>query len=138
MFGTASAAYPRAIGAVECARLAHAVEVGLLARERLLTRPSLLVDDRRDLERLDEEGRHAHACLVMSNLGLVVALARRVRVPAAPFADLMQSGVVGLIQAVMRWDHRRGFAFSTYAAFWIRQTMLRGLADELHVIRIPT
>jgi RNA polymerase primary sigma factor len=49
----------------------------------------------------------------------------------------VQSGVVGLIQAVMRWDHRRGFAFSTYAAFWIRQTMLRGLADELHVIRIP-
>lgn len=138
MFGTASAAYPRAIDAAECARLAHAVEVGLLARERLLTRPSLPADDRRDLERLDSEGRHANACLVMSNLGLVAVLARRVQGPAAPFADLMQSGVVGLIQAVMRWDHRRGFAFSTYASFWIRQTMLRGLADELQVIRIPT
>jgi RNA polymerase primary sigma factor len=137
MFSTASAVYPRAIGAAESARLAHAVEVGLFARARLLARPSLPADDRRDLERLDEEGRYAYGCLVISNLGLVAALAGRIRVPGAPFADLMQSGVVGLIQAVMRWDHRRGFAFSTYAAFWIRQTMLRGLADELHLIRIP-
>jgi RNA polymerase sigma factor (sigma-70 family) len=125
------------VDASDYPRLAHAVEVGLLARDRLATMPDAAADDRRDLQRLDEEGRHAHACLVMSNLGLVTLLARRISAPTVPFADLVQNGVVGLMQAVMRWDHRRGFAFSTYAAFWIRQTMLRGLADELHPIRIP-
>jgi RNA polymerase sigma factor (sigma-70 family) len=137
MPGTTSAAPPGYSDGSDHPRLAHAVEVGLLAWERLLSTPQPAPDDRRDLQRLDEEGRHAHACLVMSNLGLVTLLAQRIRAPAVPFADLVQDGVVGLMQAIMRWDHRRGFAFSTYAAYWIRQTMLRGLADELHPIRIP-
>jgi RNA polymerase sigma factor (sigma-70 family) len=126
------------VEADECRRLAHQIEVGLLARERLERASGLSASDQADLGRLVDEGRDAWSVLVTANLRLVTLAARRLRAPASQLRDLVQSGSVGLVQAVMRWDHRRGAAFSTYAMYWIRQTMLVGYTQHAQKIRLPT
>ena len=96
-------------------------------------------DEERELARLvaggDERARRA---LIEANLRLVVAMARRYQGLGLPFSDLVQEGTVGLIQAVDRFDWRRGRRFSTYAAWWIRQAIRRALTNDSRMIRLPS
>ena len=87
----------------------------------------------RQIERGDLKAKER---MIQSNLGLVRAIARTYRGGSAPFADLVQEGTIGLVRAVERFDHRRGVKFSTYAAWWIRRSMLDAIASS-NVIRIP-
>ena len=99
----------------------------------------LRADEERELARLVSEGdERARRVLIESNLRLVVAMARRYQGLGLPFADLVQEGTVGLIQAVDRFDWRRGRRFSTYAAWWIRQAIRRALTNDSRTIRLPS
>ncbi len=118
-------------------RLAHAIEVGLLAEERIARQPDVDAADRRDLLELADTGRAAKTTLVQSNLRLVVALAKRYGGSGIALLDLVQEGNVGLIRAVEKFDYQRGFKFSTYATWWIRQAIARGFADQSRTIRLP-
>ncbi len=117
--------------------LASAIEVGVLAAERLFTSATLCDDDRDDLELLVCFGERAKGTLVQSNLRLVVAVAKRYAGSGIALLDLIQEGNIGLIRAVEKFDYRRGFKFSTYATWWIRQAIARGIADQARTIRIP-
>ena len=99
---------------------------------RLLTQ----ADEIRLARRIEHGDRSAKETMIESNLGLVRAIARAFRGTSVPFDDLVQDGTVGLIQAVERFDHRRGVRFSTYAAWWIRRAILDAV-DNSHVIRTP-
>jgi RNA polymerase primary sigma factor len=104
-------------------------------REQRLLRP----DEERELARLAASGdRRARARLIESNLRLVVSMARRYQGLGLSFPDLVQEGTVGLIQAVDRFDWRRGRRFSTYAAWWIRQAIRRALTNDSRTIRLPS
>jgi RNA polymerase primary sigma factor len=118
-------------------RLAHAVEVGVLAEERLCQNTSLTQEGQRELRYLMREGDNAKHTLVQSNLRLVVSLAKRYAGLGASLLDLIQEGNIGLIRAVEKFDYRRGFKFSTYATWWIRQSISRCLSDQARTIRIP-
>jgi len=99
----------------------------------------LRADEERDLARLAASGdRRARARLIESNLRLVVSMARRYQGLGLSFPDLVQEGTVGLIQAVDRFDWRRGRRFSTYAAWWIRQSIRRALTNDSRTIRLPS
>ena len=116
--------------------LAHSIEVGVLARERLaggVADPELAAD----LQVLVTQGRGAYRQLVTANLRLVVSVARRAPRHGVPLADLVQEGAVGLMRAVEKYDHRRGFAFSTYATWWIRQAVSRAVAEQSRPVRVP-
>jgi RNA polymerase primary sigma factor len=120
--------------------LAHSIEVGVLARERLDTQPELPADDPfqvADLRELVAQGERAYEQLVSANLRLVVSVARRARRHTVPLADLVQEGAVGLMRAVEKYDHRRGIAFSTYATWWIRQAVTQAVADLSRPVRVP-
>jgi RNA polymerase primary sigma factor len=125
------------LSAADEVRLAHAVEVGVLAEERLLMTAGLTADERDELSFLVNEGDCAKATLVQSNLRLVVSLAKRYAGLGASLQDLIQEGNIGLIRAVEKFDYRRGFKFSTYATWWIRQSISRCLSDQGRTIRIP-
>jgi RNA polymerase sigma factor (sigma-70 family) len=115
--------------------LAQAIEAGLYA-ERLIaeaTRPG----DEDDLHVLVDLGNEAKQTLIRSNLRLVVSLAKRHTGQGLPMLDLVQEGNLGLMRAVQGFDFRRGFKFSTYAVWWIKQTMMRAVADQGRTIRIP-
>ena len=86
------------------------------------------------IERGDYEAKQR---MIESNLRLVVSIAKRYRNLGLPFADLIQEGSIGLVRAVEKFDYRRGFKFSTYAAWWIRQAIARGIADKSRTLRIP-
>jgi RNA polymerase primary sigma factor len=104
-------------------------------REQRLLRP----DEERDLARLAASGdRQARRRLIESNLRLVISTARQYQGLGLPFPDLVQEGTVGLIQAVDRFDWRRGRRFSTYAAWWIRQSIRRALTNDSRTIRLPS
>jgi RNA polymerase primary sigma factor len=104
-------------------------------RPRRVLRP----DEERELARLVAAGdERARRVLIESNLRLVVAMARRYQGLGLPFSDLVQEGTVGLIQAVDRFDWRRGRRFSTYAAWWIRQSIRRALTNDSRTIRLPS
>jgi RNA polymerase primary sigma factor len=118
-------------------RLAREIEVGVLAEEQLLCRGPFDTDLIQELRYLAHVGREAKATLVMSNLRLVVAVAKRYCGSGTPILDLIQEGNIGLIRAVEKFDYRRGFKFSTYATWWIRQAISRGLADQSRTIRVP-
>ena len=96
-------------------RLARDIEVGVLAAERLASAPHLSADDRADLAILAEQGERSKAVLIESNLRLVVSLAKRYHGCGTAMLDLIQEGNIGLMRAVEKFDHRRGFKFSTYA-----------------------
>jgi RNA polymerase primary sigma factor len=117
-------------------RLAHEVEVGVLAEEALLC-DTYGEEDRDNLKYLVGVGRLAKSTLVQSNLRLVVAVAKRYSGRGTSLLDLIQEGNIGLIRAVEKFDYRRGFKFSTYATWWIRQAISRSIADQARTIRIP-
>ena len=118
--------------------LATAIEAGLAAAE-LLTQRELL--SQAEIEQAEDElarGREARRRLIEANLRLVVSIARRYMNRGIPLGDLIQDGNIGLLRAVEKFDYHRGFKFSTYATWWIRQAISRSLADHARTIRIPS
>jgi RNA polymerase sigma factor (sigma-70 family) len=130
------AAHTLLTGADEVA-LGEAIEAGRRARDAIATSGSALgVEERARLEAIAEQGKQATQRFIQGNLRLVVSIARRYP-PTMPLLDLIQEGNLGLIRAVERFDHRRGFKFSTYATWWIRQAISRAVADKSRTIRVP-
>jgi RNA polymerase sigma factor (sigma-70 family) len=121
------------------ARLAQDIEAGKAARETLDTvQKGLTRTEKRDLQKLVREGEDAQRQFVQSNLRLVVSIAKRYQASGMPLLDLVQEGNLGLIHAVEKFDWRKGFKFSTYATWWIRQAIARGAADRgARAIRLP-
>lgn len=117
--------------------LSMQLEAGQKARERLMGDEPLMPEDRALLQHQIDVAKTAHDSLVNSNLRLVVSLARRYVGRGMALLDLIQEGNVGLMRAVERFDYRRGFKFSTYATWWIRQSISRAIADQGRTIRMP-
>ena len=100
--------------------------------------PLLTAADERTLARRIERGdARARERMIEANLLLVVSVAKRYRHSSVPLADLVQEGTIGLIRAVEKFDHRRGNRFSTYAVFWIRQYVIRAVAEKSRLVRLP-
>jgi RNA polymerase sigma factor (sigma-70 family) len=119
-------------------RLAREIEAGKAARASLASSDApLAVGERRRLERAVRQGEHAWSTFVQSNLRLVVMVAKRYQASGLPLLDLIQEGNLGLMHAVDKFDWRKGFKFSTYATWWIRQAVQRGAANSARVIRLP-
>jgi len=131
--------------------LAKRIEAGLFAEEKLATKYHYIIDktdksslpaksktpDFKDLEWVAKDGRRAKAHLLEANLRLVVSLAKRYNGRGMQFLDLIQEGNLGLIRAVEKFDYTKGYKFSTYATWWIRQAITRAMADQARTIRIP-
>ena len=117
--------------------LAKRIEAGLFAEEKLNCGLPLEPQLRRDLEWIAEDGRRAKNHLLEANLRLVVSLAKRYTGRGMLFLDLIQEGNLGLIRAVEKFDYTKGYKFSTYATWWIRQAITRAMADQARTIRIP-
>ena len=135
--------YLREIGQVplltaqEEVRLSQAMERGRAALERLRSNAPAAHSERRELQKRVSEGEAARTALTDANLRLVVSVARRYSNRGVPLIDLIQEGNLGLLRAVEKFDWRRGFKFSTYATWWIRQAVSRAIADDASIIRIP-
>ncbi|MFE1247294.1 sigma-70 family RNA polymerase sigma factor [Streptomyces sp. NPDC058735] len=123
--------------AAEEVELARRVEAGLFAEEKLSNTPDLDGRLALDLDRLVVMGRMAKRRLIEANLRLVVSVAKRYVGRGLTMLDLVQEGNLGLIRAVEKFDYARGYKFSTYATWWIRQAMSRALADQARTIRVP-
>jgi RNA polymerase primary sigma factor len=118
--------------------LAKRIEAGLFADEKLAENgSSLRPETRLDLEWIADDGRRAKNHLLEANLRLVVSLAKRYTGRGMLFLDLIQEGNLGLIRAVEKFDYTKGYKFSTYATWWIRQAITRAMADQARTIRIP-
>ena len=119
-------------------RLARRIEEGAAAAQALESgRRHLSPARRRELRRTVRDGEGAHRSFIESNLRLVVSIAKRYQASGVPLLDLVQEGNLGLIHAVDKFDWRKGFKFSTYATWWIRQAITRGIANTGRTIRIP-
>ncbi|WP_329116898.1 RNA polymerase sigma factor [Streptomyces sp. NBC_01465] len=123
--------------AAEEVDLARKVEAGLFAEEKLATTPDPDSQLAVDLDKLVVIGRMAKRRLIEANLRLVVSVAKRYVGRGLTMLDLVQEGNLGLIRAVEKFDYARGYKFSTYATWWIRQAMSRALADQARTIRVP-
>jgi RNA polymerase nonessential primary-like sigma factor len=125
------------LSAAEEVELARRIEAGLYAQHVLDTGKRLSPARKRDLGSVVRDGRAARAHLLEANLRLVVSLAKRYTGRGMPLLDLIQEGNLGLIRAMEKFDYAKGFKFSTYATWWIRQAITRGMADQSRTIRLP-
>jgi RNA polymerase sigma factor (sigma-70 family) len=123
--------------AAEEVDLAQRIEAGLFAAAKLEADTPLDRELRADLQLLAADGRLAKNHLLEANLRLVVSVAKRYTGRGMPMLDLIQEGNVGLIRAVEKFDYTKGFKFSTYATWWIRQAITRAMADQSRTIRLP-
>jgi len=126
------------LSASEEISLAKRIAAGRAAERKLQRqRKKLSPQRRRELQAAIADGRTAREHLIRANTRLVVSIAKRYVGRGVPFADLIQEGNLGLMKAVDKFDHTRGFRFSTYATWWIRQTISRAIADQGRTIRVP-
>ena len=127
------------LNAAEEVELAMRIEAGLFAEEKLsqLSEKEKRTKSGRELSWVAKDGARAKAHLLGANLRLVVSLAKRYTGRGMQFLDLIQEGNLGLIRAVEKFDYTKGFKFSTYATWWIRQAITRAMADQARTIRIP-
>ncbi|MGD0374414.1 MAG: RNA polymerase sigma factor [Streptosporangiaceae bacterium] len=117
--------------------LAKRIEAGLFAEHKLETDKGLSKSYRRDLEAVAQDGRRAKAHMLEANLRLVVSVAKKYSDRGLSLLDVVQEGNLGLIRAVEKFDYTKGYKFSTYAMWWIRQAIQRGFADSARTIRLP-
>jgi RNA polymerase primary sigma factor len=123
--------------AEEEVELAKRIEAGLYAEHKLETEARLSRQLRADLEAVAEDGRRAKAHMLEANLRLVVSVAKKYSDRGLSLLDVVQEGNLGLIRAVEKFDYTKGYKFSTYAMWWIRQAIQRGFADSARTIRLP-
>ncbi|WP_283134418.1 RNA polymerase sigma factor [Rhizohabitans arisaemae] len=123
--------------AAEEVELAKRIEAGLYAEHKLETESGLSATRRADLEWVAEDGRQAKDHMLEANLRLVVSVAKKYTDRGMALLDVVQEGNLGLIRAVEKFDYAKGYKFSTYAMWWIRQAIQRGFADSARTIRLP-
>ncbi len=117
--------------------LAGRLQAGRVASQRLIESHLLASSERQPLQQAVSEGQHARAQLINSNLRLVVSIARRYQGHGLSLLDLIQEGTLGLMRAVDKFDPKRGLKFSTYATYWVRQSVGRAIADHGRTVRLP-